>query len=115
VVLNPVRAKTVRHPRQWKWSSYGATAVIVHPHGCLTVDEILSHFDQRKVNAQEKYLFRPESNPSISDDLEAQSLFGSRRVCGGTPTPGDRKAIDSGDTEGATIRGATEFREAIFT
>src|SRR5262245_41639198 len=23
--------------------------------GCLTVDEILSHFDQRKANAQEKY------------------------------------------------------------
>jgi hypothetical protein len=38
VVLNPVRAKTVRHPRHWKWSSYGATAGIVLPHGCLMVD-----------------------------------------------------------------------------
>ena len=55
VVLNPVRAKSVRHPRQWKWSSYGATTGLVQPHGCLTVDEILVHFGQRKVNAQEKY------------------------------------------------------------
>jgi hypothetical protein len=37
VVLNPVRAKTFRHPRQWKWSSYGATAGIVQPHGCLSL------------------------------------------------------------------------------
>jgi putative transposase len=29
VVLNPVGAKTISHPRQWKWSSYGATAGIV--------------------------------------------------------------------------------------
>jgi putative transposase len=48
VTLNPIRAKTVRHPRQWKWSSHGATAGIVQPHGCLTVDEILSHFGQRR-------------------------------------------------------------------
>ena len=79
VVLNPVRAKTVRHPRQWKWSSYGATAGIVQPHGCLTVDEILSHFGQRKPNAQEKYSEFVQAgigNPSIWDDLEAQSLLG---------------------------------------
>ena len=26
IVLNPVRAKLVRHPRAWRWSSYRATA-----------------------------------------------------------------------------------------
>ncbi len=26
VVLNPVRAKMVKHPKEWKWSSYRATA-----------------------------------------------------------------------------------------
>ena len=44
VVLNPVRAKAVSYPGQWKWSSYRATAGTVQGHGCLTVDEILSHF-----------------------------------------------------------------------
>jgi putative transposase len=79
VVLNPVRAKTIRHPRQWKWSSYGATAGIVQPHGCLTVDEILSHFGQRKAYAQEKYsefIQAGIGTPSIWENLQAQSLLG---------------------------------------
>ena len=79
VVLNPVRAKTVRHPRQWKWSSYSATAGIVQPHGCLTVDEILSHFGQRKAIAHEKYRGFVQDgigSPSIWDHLKAQSLLG---------------------------------------
>jgi REP-associated tyrosine transposase len=79
VVLNPVRAQTVRHPRQWKWSSYGATAGIVQPPGCLTVDEILGHFGQRKANAQEKYCEFVQAgigNASLWDDLQAQSLLG---------------------------------------
>lgn len=42
VVLNPVRAKLVRHPRQWHWSSYRATAGEVHPSDFLTVDWILA-------------------------------------------------------------------------
>ncbi len=25
VVLNPIRAKMVKHPKEWKWSSYRAT------------------------------------------------------------------------------------------
>jgi hypothetical protein len=72
----------------------------------------------RKGNTQEKY---PEfvqagiGDPSIWDDVEAQSLLGRRRVCGGTSTPGDREATDSRDTEGSTIREAGEFGEIVFT
>jgi REP element-mobilizing transposase RayT len=32
VVLNPVRAKAVKKPEQWRWSSYQATAGIEKPH-----------------------------------------------------------------------------------
>jgi hypothetical protein len=42
---------------------------------CVTVDEILSHFGQRKVNAQEKYSEIVQTgigNASIWDDLEAR-------------------------------------------
>ena len=79
MVLNPVRANTVRHPRQWKWSSYSATAGIVQPRGCLTVDEILSHFGQRKAIAHEKYCEFVQAgiaSPSIWENLKAQSLLG---------------------------------------
>jgi putative transposase len=34
VVLNPVRAKTVRHP-QWKWIGYGVTGGLLDFRGCL--------------------------------------------------------------------------------
>jgi putative transposase len=79
VVLNPVRVKTISHPRQWKWSSYKATAGMVQAHGCLTVDEILSHFGQRTRIAHEKYCEFVQAgigSSSIWDNLEAQSLLG---------------------------------------
>ena len=79
VVLNPVRTKTISHPRQWKWSSYRATAGAIQAHGCLTAAEILSHFGQRKASAQEKYCKFVQAgidSPSIWDNLEAQSLLG---------------------------------------
>jgi putative transposase len=79
VVLNPVRAKAVSHPGQWKWSSYRATARKVQAHDCLTVDEILSHFGHRKTIAQQRYgefVQAGIDSPSIWDNLEAQSLLG---------------------------------------
>ena len=79
VVLNPVRAKTIGQPRQWQWSSYRATAGTVPAHHCLEVDEILSHFGQRRSIAQEKYCEFVQAgigSSSIWDDLEAQSLLG---------------------------------------
>jgi putative transposase len=78
-ILNPVRAKTIRHARQWKWSSYGATQGSSSLMVCLTVDEILGHLGQRKANAQENYSEFVQAgigNPSIWDDLQAQSLLG---------------------------------------
>ncbi|MFQ6117679.1 MAG: transposase [Candidatus Bipolaricaulia bacterium] len=55
VVLNPVRAKLVRHPRQWHWSSYRATAGEVHPPEFLTVDWILAQFGRDRKRAQAAY------------------------------------------------------------
>lgn len=80
VVLNPIRAKLIEHPRQWKWSSYNATTGRVTAHDCLTVDEILSHFGSRKAGAQEKYREFVQDGIHASalwDDLQAQSLLGA--------------------------------------
>ena len=55
VVLNPVRAKAVQGPGEWKWSSYNATAGKIKPHGCLTVDWILGQFSAKRGRAEREY------------------------------------------------------------
>jgi hypothetical protein len=79
VVLNPVRAKAVDHPRLWAWSSYRATGGLASIPRCLTVDEILNHFGQRRSPAQQKYrhyVAQGISGATIWENLEAQSLLG---------------------------------------
>lgn len=52
VVLNPVRAKLVKEPEGWKWSSYRGTAGLKEPHGCLSTDWLLRQFHvQRTVRS----------------------------------------------------------------
>ena len=79
VVLNPVRAKAVEHPRLWAWSSYRATGGQATASRCLTVEEILIHFGQKRGPAQEKYrqyVAQGISGATIWENLEAQSLLG---------------------------------------
>jgi hypothetical protein len=79
VVLNPVRAKTTSHPRHYEWSSYQATAGTAQAFPCLTPDEILGHFAQRRAVAQEKYRDFVQDgigSGSIWEELEGQSLLG---------------------------------------
>ncbi len=55
IVLNPVRAEAVHHPREYQWSSYRATAGQAKPFELLTVNWILSHFDKDLVQARTVY------------------------------------------------------------
>ncbi|MCP4429413.1 MAG: transposase [Gammaproteobacteria bacterium] len=55
IVLNPVRAGTVRSAKDWRWSSYQSTAGLVATPDGLTVDWILSCFAKRKKLAIERY------------------------------------------------------------
>ncbi|MEO8341649.1 MAG: transposase [Nitrospirota bacterium] len=55
VVLNPVRAKMVAHPRQWGWSSYRATVGDTKAPAWLTTDWVLGQFGQREGVAQKQY------------------------------------------------------------
>ena len=51
VVLNPVRAKIVKDPKDWRWSSYQATT----GHKgipCLTTDWILSQFGNKQKSSR---------------------------------------------------------------
>ncbi|MFH1702149.1 MAG: transposase [Nitrospirota bacterium] len=55
VVLNPVRAKAVKNPEQWEWSSYRATAGLEKSHSCLTTDWVLSQFGSKTGLARQRY------------------------------------------------------------
>lgn len=55
VVLNPVRAKAVKHPGKWKWSSYLATAGQGRPPKYLRVNWILEQFGKDKAVARKQY------------------------------------------------------------
>jgi len=45
IVLNPVRARMVRSPADWRWSSYRATAGLSPPPPWLQTGTLLGHFD----------------------------------------------------------------------
>ncbi len=55
VVLNPVRARMVKSPGEWKWSSYKATAGLEQPQKWLETDWILGQFGKTAKQAQESY------------------------------------------------------------
>jgi hypothetical protein len=55
VVLNPVRAKAVQEPGEWKWSSFNSTAGKIKPFQCLTVDWILGQFGAKSGQAETGY------------------------------------------------------------
>src|ERR1700690_3964598 len=55
VVLNPVRARMVKHPRDWKWSSYRGTVGQEKPEKWMETDWILGQFWNNKKQAQWAY------------------------------------------------------------
>lgn len=55
VVLNPVRARMVKHPRKWLWSSYRATAGIGKKENWLETDWVLGQFGKGYKQAQRAY------------------------------------------------------------
>ncbi|MCK5120357.1 MAG: transposase [Methylococcales bacterium] len=55
IALNPVRAQMVRNAKQWKWSSYRATAGYDISDACLTTEWVLAGFANTKNVAQQRY------------------------------------------------------------
>jgi len=79
IVLNPVRAERVRHPRDWKWSSYRATAGEVQPLPFLTLDCLLKQFSpqrKRAVLAYRRFVKEGRGIP-VWDDLQGGALLGT--------------------------------------
>ena len=82
VVLNPLRAKAVAHPRQWTWSSYRATVGETNVPAWLTIDWLLGQFGPRVGPAQAKYrafVAEGRNGPRPWDQLTGQIYLGSER------------------------------------
>jgi len=69
IVLNPVRAGMVKHPKDWKWSSYRATAGQSQPHKALSLEWILSCFESKKESAEREY------RKFVKDGISEQNPF----------------------------------------
>jgi REP element-mobilizing transposase RayT len=79
VVLNPVRARMVEQPETWTWSSHTATAGLTGKPEFLTVDWILSCFDDKTIEARRHYReFVGDAVPGWSpwDKVSGQVLLG---------------------------------------
>ena len=79
VVLNPVRAKAVKKPEEWKWSSYRATAGMEPLPHCLRREWILGQFGTKKGWSEKKYKEFVEAGigeEPIWRKVRGQILFG---------------------------------------
>jgi len=79
VVLNPVRANIVRSARDWKWSSYRATAGQQEPLPLLTTDWILLQFSDDRQRATDLYrkFVKQGRGVEVWDELRGGILIGS--------------------------------------
>ena len=80
VVLNPVRAKMVKHPQNYRWSSYRATAGLERAPDWLTCDWVLSQFGRQRPADQRHYqifVIAGVNTPSPWAGLKAQTILGT--------------------------------------
>jgi REP-associated tyrosine transposase len=80
VVLNPVRAKMVKKPEAYRWSSFRATAGLDAAPPFLTVDWLLSQFARQRAAAQRRYtqfVLEGVGQTSPWEQLQGQILLGS--------------------------------------
>ena len=80
VVLNPVRAKMVAHPRLWLWSSYRATGGDTSAPLWLTVEWVRGQFGVRQREAQAQYrqfVADGHQSPRPWEHIQGQIYLGS--------------------------------------
>ena len=56
VVLNPVRARICRHPKDWPWSSYQATAGLADAPAFLDIDWLVQVFRDDVVEGRRRFV-----------------------------------------------------------
>lgn len=106
VVLNPVKAQLALHPRDWRWSSYRATAGLDACPPWLTVDWVLGFIHSgTRVEAQAAYRdfiergMSEDANERLSDAFVERLIIGTEvfvaamreRLKGSPPPPAIRR------------------------
>ncbi|MBU1050514.1 transposase [Candidatus Bipolaricaulota bacterium] len=83
IVLNPVRAKMVGHPREWKWSSFCAISGQIATPVFLSIDWLLSQFHAQRERAIAGYCRFVEDGVDIRlwENLVGGILLGSDSFC----------------------------------
>jgi len=82
VVLNPVRARMVREPGDWPWSSYRAMTAAAPSPQWMATDGLLAAFAKRRATAIRRYAqFVAEGigAESVWNDLRGQIFLGDER------------------------------------
>ena len=95
VVLNPVRAHMVQSAKDWEWSSYCATAGMAEALPLLTVDWILSQFDDLRPKAQNAYRDFVSAGRGASpwEELKGQIYLGTEAFIESLPRPSEMKEV----------------------
>jgi len=75
LVLNPVRAKLVKSPEQWSWSSYAATAGLVKAESWLATERVLALFSGSRKRYQ-RFVLEGIGKESVWQDLKGQIYLG---------------------------------------
>jgi putative transposase len=141
VVLNPLRAKLVNHPQQWRWSSYRATAGTAKAPDWLTTDWTLSQFGRGRNKAQKEYRqfvreglgesapwdnlvgglilgsesFVAQCRACLSDDLELSELSAEHRDLLRPTLDALFDCIDMTDKDSRNRVMVTAYREHAYT
>jgi len=78
IVLNPVRARMICRASDWPWSSYRATAAQIPPPEFLTIDWLLSQFDDDPKRAALAYrrFVQQGKGVDVWEDLTGGMLLG---------------------------------------
>ena len=110
VVLNPVRAKIVESPDEWKWSSYRGTVGREKPHAVLTIDCILKQFGKHREQARKSYkefVMSGIGSESIWKGVKGQSLLGEESFVKKLISCAKRAGRDKRNSEAAEIHRKT--------
>lgn len=76
IVLNPVRAKMVKRPQDWRWSSYRATAGFASAADWLDVAWVLGQFGHRARTAYRRFVSEGIGQASPWEHLRGQIWLG---------------------------------------
>jgi REP element-mobilizing transposase RayT len=79
ITLNPVRAKLVKTPSQWKWSGHAEIIGKTKPTGCVDIKRALKIFSHNSNQAKKNYIdfINEKFTGNLWDELKGGVLLGT--------------------------------------